>query len=59
MDTFGAMIVLTLVVMSMVVSAIFISNDYRHFNQVVKQCTERGYIQNDHVRILCKPENKE
>lgn len=59
MDAIGAMIVFIIGMVCIAISVIFISNDYRHFDQVVKQCTDRGYIQNNNVRIMCKPESKE
>jgi uncharacterized membrane protein YidH (DUF202 family) len=30
--------------------------DFRHFNQVVAQCEEQGYIQNNTVRLICAKE---
>lgn len=32
--------------------------DYRHFDQIKRDCTERGFIQNDKVRINCSVEEQ-
>lgn len=33
--------------------------DFRHFDETVKHCEERGYIQNKTTRVLCSVEKKE
>ena len=33
--------------------------DFRHFDDVVRQCKEQGYIQDKTTRVLCVVETKE
>lgn len=32
--------------------------DLRHYPQIVKQCEERGFIQNENIRVLCSVEKR-
>jgi len=36
----------------------FLMGDFRHFDQLVKQCTELGYVQDNKIRITCSVEAK-
>lgn len=31
--------------------------DYRHFDQIVRDCKERGFIQNENIRMKCVVED--
>lgn len=53
----GVIILCYITVFSIITTVIFFAADFRHFNVIEKQCAERGYIQNNDVRIMCKPEN--
>ena len=53
MDDFMGIVVLVLVLVLAVFGAIHMSMDFRHFNEIAKQCNEQGYIQNKTVRIKC------
>lgn len=33
--------------------------DLRHFDTIVKECKEQGYVQDDTTRVLCVVQKKE
>jgi len=37
---------------------VFLVSDVRHFQRVVADCKEQGYIQNEKIRVLCSIEEK-
>ena len=57
-DIFGWIIAITFGVTT-ALSMNFLIVDYRNFDTIVKQCTSRGAIQNDQIRIICGPEKAE
>jgi len=34
-----------------------ISKDFRHYDQILRQCQKQGFIQNETTRITCKVES--
>lgn len=56
MDEFFAVLVLVVVLTLDVFGTIFIAGDFRHFDDITKQCVEQGYIQNRTTRIICHKE---
>lgn len=40
------------------IGAIFLSNDFRHFNHIVEQCEKNGFVQNETIRVMCHREEK-
>jgi len=53
----GGLLVLALFVLAgLGVSSLVM--DLRHYPQIVKQCEERGFIQNENVRVLCSVEKR-
>lgn len=41
-----------------IIGTIFLASDFRHFNRIVKQCDENGFIQNETIRVMCHREEK-
>jgi len=56
MEEAGLFIIVTWLVCASAGSIVFWSNDYRHFSNIQKQCSERGYIQDNNTRINCNIE---
>ena len=55
-DDFGGMVFVFIVFILAGVGVVHIASDYRHFNDIAKQCEQQGYIQNETTRIQCKVE---
>ena len=55
-DVFFPLVVFAAMLVLAIAGAMFFVMDFRHFNEVVKQCTEQGYIQNKTTRIKCAVE---
>lgn len=58
MDEFLGVIAAVVFFGLMVLGGIFLVSDTRYFKQVVAECREQGYIQNDKIRVLCSIEEK-
>ena len=58
MDEFLGLVAAIVFFGLMVLGGIFLVSDTRHFKQVVAECKEQGYIQNDKIRVLCSIEEK-
>ena len=56
MDDFMGIVVIVLALVLAVFGALHLSMDFRHYNEVFKQCNEQGYIQNKTTRIKCAVE---
>ena len=56
MEAAGWGIILFIIIMLAVGGAVHLSSDFRHFDEVVKQCKKQGFIQNQTTRITCKVE---
>lgn len=56
MEELGMIVIVGWLIAATVGSAVFWSNDYRHFSNIQKQCAERGYIQDNNTRIICSIE---
>ena len=56
MDEFLEAIVVAILTVLCAFGAVHLLSDVRHFDEVVKQCKEQGYIQNDKVRVMCSLE---
>lgn len=52
-----AMLVVCVVALAIVLT-FFLTSDFRHFNRIVKQCDENGFIQNETIRVICHREEK-
>ena len=39
-----------------VFGSLFLTMDFRHYNEIHNQCKEQGFIQNETTRITCKVE---
>ena len=56
-DIFGMIIAVALIVLA-TLGSVHLAMDFRHFDDVEKQCKAQGYIQNQTTRILCSIEVK-
>lgn len=51
--------IVVVVVVGSILAAIGVTHiamDFRHFDEIEKQCKDQGYIQNKTVRIKCQKE---
>jgi hypothetical protein len=55
-DMFFPVVVMVLVGVLATFGVMYLAMDFRHYNEVVKQCNEQGYIQNKTTRIKCAVE---
>lgn len=55
-DMFGAVVVIVVGTLLAIMGAAHLVMDFRHFDEIKKQCEEQGYIQNQTVRIKCQKE---
>lgn len=58
-DNFLGVQIILLVGCLMVVGVAHLVGDYRHFDQITRDCKERGFIQNDMIRLNCSVEGVE
>jgi len=56
MEEFFAAVAITCVLALACFGVIFIAGDFRHFDEIAKQCTRQGYIQDNTIRIICQKE---
>jgi len=56
MDDAGGLVLLFGICILAVVGGIHLAMDFRHYNELYKQCQEQGFIQNETTRITCKVE---
>jgi hypothetical protein len=56
MDEFMSILVMVLVLWLAGFGVVFLSMDFRHYNEVARQCNEQGFIQNKTTRIKCAVE---
>lgn len=57
-DAFFAVVFFIAMLVLAIAGVMYLAMDFRHFNEVVKQCNEQGYIQNKTVRISCTVDKK-
>ena len=57
-DFLGLMIIFIVCVL-MTVGVAHLVGDYRHFDQITRDCKERGFIQNEVIRLNCSVEGVE
>ena len=58
-DTFMVLFAIGLMTLS-VVGINCMAADHRHFDRdIIKPCSERGYIQDNNTRIICSVEKKD
>lgn len=53
-DMFGVVVVIVAGFILSAIGAGHLVMDFRHFDEITKQCEEQGYIQNKTVRIKCQ-----
>jgi len=53
MDDVFKSIVFVVEAVLIILGAIFVCTDHRHFEIIKKHCETQGYIQNETVRIFC------
>ena len=56
-NDFGGLLIILMVGFLMVVGVAHLVGDYRHFDRITRDCKERGYIQNDVIRLNCSVED--
>ena len=58
MDTDSVLLglVVTVVVFLAAGGVVHLAMDFRHYNDLYKQCKEQGFVQNQTTRITCKVE---
>lgn len=52
-DGFFVAIVFIVAIIICAIGIAHLAGDFRDFDTIVEQCTNRGYIQNDDVRVIC------
>lgn len=57
MDDFISFLFIVLVGCLIVAGGAHWVGDYRHFDQIVRDCKERGFIQNENIRMKCVVED--
>jgi hypothetical protein len=55
-DTGSFVVMGALVLALAIIGVVHLTMDFRLFKQVVEQCEQQGYIQNDTTRIVCHKE---